>query len=59
MEEINDTLDMMGFELTQALEQFHKFQGGNASAGTRLRGNMQNLKGYAQGVRKAVQAEKS
>ena len=59
MEEINDTLDLMGHELTHALEEFHKFQGGNVSAGTRLRKNMQNLKSQAQVVRLAVQDQKS
>lgn len=59
MEEINDTLDLMGYELTHALEEFHKFQGGNASAGTRLRKHMQNIKNQAQGIRLSVQEQKT
>tara|TARA_R110002167_G_scaffold86698_2_gene234557 strand:+ start:12071 stop:12256 length:186 start_codon:yes stop_codon:yes gene_type:complete len=59
MEEINDTLDIMGYELTQALEEFNKFRKGNAAAGTRLRKSMQNLKNQSQVIRLAVQAHKT
>jgi|14_taG_2_1085336.scaffolds.fasta_scaffold251330_2 hypothetical protein len=59
MEEIDEVLDQMGYELTHAIEEFLKFKSGNASAGTRLRKNMQNLKNQAQAVRLAVQDQKN
>ena len=45
--------------MDEAGENLEKFEGGNASAGTRVRANMQNLKNYAQDVRVSVQSIKN
>ena len=45
--------------LTEALTDAKKFDNGNASAGTRIRQAMQNVKSGAQDVRVAVQDTKN
>ena len=50
--------EMLG-QMDEAGENLCKFESGNASAGTRIRANMQNLKNYAQDVRVGVQSIKN
>tara|TARA_R110000744_G_scaffold113225_1_gene212196 strand:+ start:4685 stop:4873 length:189 start_codon:yes stop_codon:yes gene_type:complete len=49
----------MGEVLTAAIDNAEKFTDGNKSAGTRLRGDMQNVKGLAQEIRIEVQMQKN
>ena len=46
-------------ELSAALGDAAKKDGGNSAAGTRVRKAMQSVKGAAQDVRKKVQADKN
>jgi len=46
-------------ELSAALGDAAKHDGGNSAAGTRVRKAMQSVKGAAQDVRKTVQADKN
>lgn len=58
--EIITTMKNMEAQISSAIEEATKFcENGNASAGTRLRGTMQNVKGLAQTVRLEVQAQKN
>jgi len=60
MEDLKETLDRMGSELTLALMEYSRFAfKGNASAGTRLRKHMQNIKAQAQEARVQVQELKN
>ena len=57
--ELNELLDVMQDEMHSAHEEIEKFMGGNKSAGTRIRKNMQNVKNLAQQVRVEVQEMKN
>ena len=59
MSEITETLHNISEQLTEAIYDAEKFDGGNSSAGTRVRKAMQNIKGLAQSVRLEVQAQKN
>ena len=59
MDEITKTLLNMSEQLTDAIYDAEKFDGGNNSAGTRVRKAMQNIKSLAQNVRLEVQAQKN
>ena len=59
MDEITKTLLNMSGQLAEAISDAEKFDGGNNSAGTRVRKAMQNVKSLAQNVRLEVQAQKN
>jgi hypothetical protein len=54
-EPIVEALASLQTELTRAIHDSMKFMEGNKSAGTRVRGAMQNIKSQAQTVRVEVQ----
>ena len=56
---LEELLDVMQDEMHSAHEEIEKFTGGNMSAGTRARKNMQNIKTVAQNVRQEIQAMKN
>jgi len=57
--QLREVYQVMLDKMDEAGENLCKFESGNASAGTRIRANMQNLKNYAQDVRIAVQSIKN
>ena len=59
MDEITKTLHNISQQVTDAIYDAEKFDGGNNSAGTRVRKAMQNIKSLAQNVRLEVQAQKN
>jgi len=59
MSEITETLHNISEQLTEAIYDAEKFDGGNSSAGTRVRKAMQNIKNLAQQVRLEVQEQKN
>ena len=59
MNKVIETMQTMEEVITSAIDNAQKFAEGNKSAGTRLRGDMQNVKGLAQEVRVEVQAQKN
>ena len=59
MDEITKTLHNMSDQLVEAIYDAEKFEGGNNSAGTRVRKAMQNIKNLAQLVRLEVQEQKN
>ena len=59
MSEITETLHNISEQLTEAIYDAEKFDGGNSSAGTRVRKAMQNIKNLAQLVRLEVQEQKN
>jgi membrane protease subunit (stomatin/prohibitin family) len=59
MDEITKTLHNISQQVTDAIYDAEKFDGGNNSAGTRVRKAMQNIKSLAQSVRLEVQAQKN
>ena len=54
-----ELLDEMQKEIHSAHEDLEKFNGGNKSAGTRVRKSMQSIKSMAQDVRVQVQETKN
>ena len=52
-------MQVMGTVLKESEMNATKFAGGNKSAGTRLRKNMQDVKRFAQAVRTEVQEQKN
>jgi len=52
-------LDGLQVEVDAAKAEIVKFEGGNKSAGSRVRKAMQNVKGLAQELRVAIQAAKN
>ena len=59
MDEITKTLHNISQQVTDAIYDAEKFDGGNNSAGTRVRKAMQNIKNLAQAVRTEVQEQKN
>ena len=59
MTELQRLYTQMLNNLEQGIEDMQKFEDGNASAGTRVRKNMQNIKDLAQKVRVEVQEKKN
>ena len=59
MTELQRMYNNMLVALEQGLNDLDKFEGGNASAGTRVRKNMQTIKDLAQKVRVEVQEKKN
>jgi len=59
MTELQRMYNNMLVALEQGLNDLDKFEGGNASAGTRVRKNMQAIKDLAQKVRVEVQEKKN
>jgi len=55
MNELRKNYELMLEVMTEASMDLAKFETGNASAGTRVRKAMQNVKSLAQQVRTAVQ----
>lgn len=53
------SIENMQTVLTELQTDIDKFNNGNASAGTRIRKAMQNVKGQAQDLRKQVQEIKN
>ena len=53
------SIENMQTILTELQGDIDKFNGGNASAGTRIRKAMQEMKGQAQDLRKDVQTIKN
>ena len=56
---LEELLDEMQNEMHGAHEDLEKFNGGNKSAGTRVRKSMQSIKSMAQQVRVQVQETKN
>jgi|TARA_B110000881_G_scaffold217890_2_gene236318 hypothetical protein len=56
---VSDMVQGMIDELSAALADAGKHDGGNSAAGTRVRKAMQAVKGSAQAVRLAVQSDKN
>ncbi|MFQ3343766.1 MAG: hypothetical protein ACI9EM_000280 [Candidatus Thalassarchaeaceae archaeon] len=56
---VSDKVQGMIDELTTALTDAGKHDGGNSAAGTRVRKAMQQMKAHAQDVRLAVQNDKN
>jgi hypothetical protein len=59
MTELQRLYTQMLNNLEQGLNDLEKFEDGNASAGTRVRKNMQDIKNLAQLVRVEVQEKKN
>ncbi len=59
MEELTTLFEELKETVATAEAELEKFSKGNKSAGTRLRGAMQSVKGLAQNVRLEVQAAKN
>jgi len=59
MTELQRLYTAMLNNLEQGIEDMQKFEDGNASAGTRVRKNMQTVKDLAQKVRVEVQEKKN
>jgi hypothetical protein len=59
MSELKEVYNVMVEQLAEAGDNITKFEEGNASAGTRARANMQNLKSFAQRIRQEVQTIKN
>ena len=59
MTELQRMYNNMLVALEQGLNDLDKFEDGNASAGTRVRKNMQTIKDLAQKVRVEVQEKKN
>lgn len=59
MTELQRLYTQMLNNLEQGLNDLEKFEDGNASAGTRVRKNMQDIKNLAQLVRVEVQDKKN
>ena len=59
MTELQRMYNNMLVALEQGLNDLDKFEDGNASAGTRVRKNMQTIKDLAQKVRVEVQEQKN
>ena len=59
MTELQRLYTQMLSNLEQGLNDLDKFEDGNASAGTRVRKNMQDIKNLAQLVRVEVQEKKN
>jgi hypothetical protein len=59
MTELQRLYTRMLSSLEQGLNDLDKFEDGNASAGTRVRKNMQDIKNLAQLVRVEVQEKKN
>ena len=59
MEELTTQFEELKETLVTAEAELEKFNKGNKSAGTRLRGAMQSVKGLAQTIRLGVQAQKN
>jgi len=59
MTELQRMYNSMLVALEQGLNDLDKFEDGNASAGTRVRKNMQTIKDLAQKVRVEVQEKKN
>ena len=59
MTELQRLYTQMLNNLEQGLNDLEKFEDGNASAGTRVRKNMQDIKSLAQLVRVEVQDKKN
>ena len=59
MTELQRLYTQMLNNLEQGLNDLDKFEDGNASAGTRVRKNMQDIKNLAQLVRVEVQEKKN
>ena len=59
MTELQRLYTQMLTNLEQGLNDLEKFEDGNASAGTRVRKNMQDVKNLAQLVRVEVQDKKN
>jgi|TARA_R110000851_G_scaffold17180_1_gene54883 hypothetical protein len=59
MNEITKTLHNISEQVTDAIYDAEKFDGGNNSAGTRVRKAMQAVKALAQEVRTQVQEQKN
>ena len=59
MTELQKMYNNMLVALEQGLNDLDKFEDGNASAGTRVRKNMQTIKDLAQKVRVEVQEKKN
>lgn len=59
MENLKEDLTRIHNSLEMALEDLEKFEGGNASAGTRIRRMMQDIKVCAQNIRVEVQTIKN
>ena len=59
MNEITKTLHNISEQVTDAIYDAEKFDGGNNSAGTRVRKAMQAVKALAQEVRVEVQDQKN
>ena len=57
--EVTKTLHNISEQLVEAIYDAEKFEGGNSSAGTRVRKAMQNIKNLAQVVRVEVQEQKN
>ena len=57
--QLKQDLAFMFTELEKAVNELEKFEGGNASAGTRIRKSMQSIKSLAQDVRVEVQRIKN
>ena len=56
---VSDMVQGMIDELTGIMADAGKHDGGNSAAGTRVRKNMQKIKGLAQAVRLTVQGDKN
>ena len=56
---VSDMVQGMIDDLTAALTDAGKHDGGNSAAGTRVRKAMQEMKAHAQAVRLAVQNDKN
>ncbi len=59
MTELQRLYTQMLTNLEQGLNDLEKFEDGNATAGTRVRKNMQHIKDLAQKVRVEVQEKKN
>jgi len=59
MKEVTKLYNQMLVNLENGISDVEKFEDGNASAGTRVRKNMQDTKNLAQLIRVAVQEEKN
>jgi len=57
--EVTNLLKNMAEQFHEATNDAMKFEGGNNSAGTRVRKAMQNIKNLAQQVRLEVQSQKN
>ena len=59
MDSLDQLIGIMKDEIMSAADETDKFNGGNKSAGTRVRKHMQNIKSLAQRVRTEVQEIKN